>query len=283
MKMIITKGLPASGKTYWAEQFVKDSNGQFINVNRDDLRVSLFGSPYKFSKRKEAAVSSVQWVMINTAFDDGFSVVVSDTNLNPKVMSNLMGLAKENLADVEIKSFLDVPLGAILKRDQERDDRVGEKVIIGMFERYKDQFDTYTPNLDNKPAYIFDIDGTLALMDGRRPYDWDKVNSDLPNQSVVQILKSLSTRYDIVILSGRDGVCKEKTEKWLNRHGIVHDGFFMREANDNRADYIIKRELFENHVADTWNIQGVFDDRDQVVHLWRSMGIPCYQVAYGAF
>jgi hypothetical protein len=58
----------------------------------------------------------------------------------------------------------------------------------------------------------------------------------------------------------------------------------MRAAGDQRPDYIVKNELFEEHVAGKYNILLSLDDRDSVVDLWRNkMGIPTFQVANGNF
>jgi hypothetical protein len=58
----------------------------------------------------------------------------------------------------------------------------------------------------------------------------------------------------------------------------------MRTVGDVRRDSIVKKELFETHVANRYFIQMVIDDRDQVVDLWRlELGLPCVQVNYGDF
>ena len=45
----------------------------------------------------------------------------------------------------------------------------------------------------------------------------------------------------------------------------------------------IKREIFENYIRDYYNIQFVLDDRNQVVEMWRSLGLKCLQVQEGDF
>jgi hypothetical protein len=57
----------------------------------------------------------------------------------------------------------------------------------------------------------------------------------------------------------------------------------MRPAADSRKDSIVKAELFWEHVAPHWNVRGVIDDRDQVVAMWRALGLMCAQVAPGDF
>ena len=58
----------------------------------------------------------------------------------------------------------------------------------------------------------------------------------------------------------------------------------MRKDGDNRPDQIVKRELYERHVQGLYEIEGVLDDRDRVVAMWRNdLGLTCLQVAPGAF
>lgn len=56
----------------------------------------------------------------------------------------------------------------------------------------------------------------------------------------------------------------------------------MRPKKDNRKDSVIKKELFDK-IKDKYNIQYVFDDRDQVVEMWRELGLTCLKVADGNF
>lgn len=87
MKVIFTRGISASGKTTWAEQFIKD-NPTFVNINRDDIRWELFtgGVPdwgkYKFTKGNERLVSDRQTELVIEAVRNGKSMIISNTNLN---------------------------------------------------------------------------------------------------------------------------------------------------------------------------------------------------------
>lgn len=138
-------------------------------------------------------------------------------------------------------------------------------------------------------AIIVDIDGTIADMQkdvpGKRgPFDWDRVGEDLPNENVIDIVYTLSTRYEIIIVSGRDEVCQTETENWLDIHGVPCDALFMRRNGDNRKDSIVKREIYESKIAQHWNVIAVLDDRSQVVGMWRDeLGVTCFQVADGNF
>jgi hypothetical protein len=141
----------------------------------------------------------------------------------------------------------------------------------------------YQPNLSFAPAWIFDLDGTLATMTERGPFDWDRVGEDLCVQPVASAAAGLSASAAILIVSGRDGSCEEQTLSWLEDNAIPFSGLFMRPAGDYRKDSAVKEEIFWRDIAPIWNVLGVFDDRNQVVDMWRSIGLTCFQVAPGDF
>lgn len=146
---------------------------------------------------------------------------------------------------------------------------------------------------------IFDLDGTLALIDARRKLamasgkmDWnvfsDPVNIalDVPNWPVINMFKILSDVYHVGIFSGRDDSTFDATCDWLFKHGINPDkiGFiYMRPAKDFTPDDVLKKKWLDQMVADGVDIQCVYDDRDKVVKMWRDNGITCFQVNYGNF
>lgn len=134
-------------------------------------------------------------------------------------------------------------------------------------------------------AIICDLDGTLAIIKDRSPFDGSKCEGDAPNAPVVNLVKQYrELGYKIILLSGRQGQYQPQTERWLKKHDITYDALWMRAVKDNRKDSVIKKELFENHIANQYYIEFVLDDRDQVVDLWRlDLQLPCLQVFYGDF
>lgn len=133
-------------------------------------------------------------------------------------------------------------------------------------------------------AIICDIDGTLAIMGDRNPFDWDKVGEDSVNESVANCLKSMSDcGYDIILMSGRDSVCLMKTLIWLKNNAIHFDHLYMRPEGNTQKDSVIKHKLFLDHVHGKHYVSFVLDDRDQMVKMWREIGLSCFQVNYGNF
>jgi hypothetical protein len=126
---------------------------------------------------------------------------------------------------------------------------------------------------DGPKAVIFDIDGTLARMQDRGPFDWHKVENDLLNDEVAQLLTLFRDGgYSILVFSGRDAVCRPQTEAWLETHNVRYDELHMRPEGDNRKDVEIKREIYLR-LCDRYDIRYAVDDRPQVCRLWHELGL----------
>ena len=133
------------------------------------------------------------------------------------------------------------------------------------------------------PCYIFDIDGTLALINGRNPYDTSRVLEDTINKPVLQILNIIKNfGIVIVILTGRPDSCEQKTTLWLERNRVEYSDILFRPTGNSEPDYIIKERMWR-YINETYNILGIFDDRNQVVNHSRKLGITTFQVAEGNF
>lgn len=293
-KVIILKGLAGSGKSTWAKKFIR-AHPDYKRVCRDDLRLML--DAVQFNERKEKFITKAEHALILQALNSGFNVVVDATHLNPKNENAIRKLV-EGLADIEIKSFLDVSVQQCIENDARRENGVGEEVIRKMAKKYnlEDVLDIpivqkttliapeHNPDLPD--AVICDIDGTLALHPQRSHYDYTKVSTDLPNILVQKLLKELVGENRLaIVVSGREDFCREDTEKWLDKYEIpyMRTHLFMRKAGDHRADNIIKKEIFEEHIRGKYNVLWVLDDRDRVVQQWRELGLVCLQVAEGNF
>jgi len=57
----------------------------------------------------------------------------------------------------------------------------------------------------------------------------------------------------------------------------------MREVGDMRKDRIVKLELFNEHIRHNYRVVAVWDDRKQVVEMWRALGLTVFHVADGNF
>lgn len=132
-------------------------------------------------------------------------------------------------------------------------------------------------------AIICDIDGTIAHRVDRSPFNWKEVGRDRPDDIIIEMLTVLEPAYKIVMVSGRDSICKPETEAWLDNHFAWYDALYMRDHLDNRKDSIVKQEIYEQFIKPNYQVKFVLDDRNQVVEMWRSLGLKCLQVAEGDF
>lgn len=134
-------------------------------------------------------------------------------------------------------------------------------------------------------AVIVDMDGTLAIRGNRGPFDWASVGEDLPNPPVIMLVKALiNDGHNIVIVTGRPDVCRIPTKMWLDMYLDYGLPLHMRKTGDYRPDYIVKYEIFREHIEEKHNVLFCIDDRNSTVDLWRNkLKIPTFQVADGDF
>lgn len=135
-----------------------------------------------------------------------------------------------------------------------------------------------------KKAIIVDIDGTLAKMNGRGPFEWSRVGEDKVNEPVKTVVNAMKKLYTIIIFTSRDGICLTETINWLIENQIHYDKIFIRQQGNYEKDSVIKRRLYDMYVKDEYQVDFVIDDRNQVVDMWRKdLGLTCFQVDYGDF
>ena len=297
----IMRGLPASGKTTLARQLVALSVVRMRRVNLDDLRALLDGGERAHGKwQLEETVLEIQDRAVLAAIDAGYDVVVDNTHIPAKIPNRLKRVIGGR-ALFEVHDLTDVPLEECLARDAARAKLVGEETIRAMAKRLanvsKSGFrltaeylndipmpEPYVPVPGAPNAVLCDIDGTLAIHSGRGPYDLERCETDELNASVAEAIEAFRARGDkAILLSGRQSEYRAHTERWLAKNGVDYDELWMRATGDRRGDDIVKAELFDAQVRRNFTVRVVLDDRDRVVALWRRLGLPCWQVAYGNF
>ncbi|MBD2189146.1 phosphatase domain-containing protein [Pseudanabaena mucicola] len=275
-----TIGLPASGKSTWAKKRVDKSPNAIKRVSQGEISVMLDNS--YASKHNEQFALAVQDLIIKESLINGKHVIVDNLNLDAKHELRVRELIQD-LAVLEVVDFRDVPLETCIKRDLQRPNSVGEKVIRKLYDQFiaapRATKPIYKPELTD--AIICDLDGTLALIVDRSPYDGSRCEGDMVNEPVRSILQNSGKK--ILLVSGREDQYKPQTLAWLRKHQIDFEGLYMRRSGDTRKDSIVKREIYDQFILDQYNVAFVLDDRDQVVRVWRDLGLTCLQVEYGDF
>lgn len=292
-KVIILQGLPASGKSTYAKQLVKDNIGMYKRLNKDDLRAMLDVGHHTTSNEK--FVEKVRDLMLIEALKEGKHVVIDDTNLSDRPVERIRQVVQKYRTDtgeqveIEIKSF-EINVEEAIARDAKRGEAsVGKNVIMRMYKQHilKNERGPHYKEQDRSlpPAILCDLDGTLAIIKDRSPFDGKSCGSDELNEPIAEILRTYRANGNaIIFMSGRNEEARQVTMDWLAKHNIEYDGLNMRLDGDNRKDSIIKKELFEKYIQGKYFVRFVLDDRDQVVDTWRlDLGLPCLQVNYGDF
>jgi predicted kinase len=291
-EVLILQGLPASGKSTWSREFIK-SNPGWKRVNKDDLRRMLDAGVW--SKHNEKFIVMMRDNLIHNCLANGHNVIVDDTNFEPKHIERVSKIASQYSATVSNRTF-NVDPKECIKRNELRPEheRVPEKVIWDMYNRYVRP----TEYVDQSPAQqdeslphavICDLDGTLALMGDRSPYDCIKCGSDELNVAVHRLLRAYTDQKDcdVFFFSGRNEGCREETLAWLRKYNWpvrIYQSLVMRKEQDNRKDAVVKLEMYNEHIRGKYHVDFVLDDRDQVVEMWRkTLGLTCLQVNYGNF
>lgn len=152
-----------------------------------------------------------------------------------------------------------------------------------------------TLDWSNKHIVICDLDGTLSnaehrkyLIDGSQKKNWaefyERCDEDDPHLDIGRLIRKLAdSGLTIVYVTGRVESVREKTEAWLEKHDMPSGAIFMRPDGDYRQDCILKAEIAEQQGLTPERVFLALDDRDQVVKMWRELGIRCLQVAEGNF
>lgn len=285
--LYITVGISASGKSTWADKKVQEDASKgitVVNINRDTIRFNdvLPGSDwstYKFTKAREQAVSEIALQQFNDAVAAEYDIIISDTNLNEVYRNAWVERGEENGYQVEIVDF-PITLEEAWKRDAARVNGVGHNTIYQQYKQWEEYkgVKKYAPDESKPKAIIVDVDGTIANKCDRSPFEWDKVGCDTPRLEIINMIRAFARSYGAtpIFLSGRDSVCRDITQGWINCHAYMDKDqeLYMRAQDDTRKDTIVKEELFWEHVEPIYNVIAAFDDRPVIIRLWHKLGIP---------
>jgi hypothetical protein len=222
---------------------------------------------------------------ILAALEGGYSVIVDDTNISPRVRAHITALVKSRFPNIPVseRTFEHVTVETALERDQKRGRDggcVGKDVVLKMYYQLWEQREK-PENVGMEEAILCDLDGTLALFGNANPYDRDFTKDEV-NEAVAAILYWNEGRTKVILLSGRDEKYRNQTLAWLADNGISFDQLHMRPEGDKRKDNIVKRELYMNNVQGKYRVLFVLDDRPSVVRMWKGeLGLAVFDVGNG--
>ena len=338
MKAYLTIGPPGSGKsTYFKKNF--SNRNDIIQIERDQIRKDIrkeFSDEQNFIKsyynrnkkailKDERKVNSITNDLINKAKNNNFDLFFSNTNLNIKhrdrLVKHLINLGYEIHYIILYKT-----LDELISINNTRQKKVNKETLGKFYNQFVQQLSLFETEINNVVYYyglnskyyscladlkndnnftvtsncvICDIDGTVAHMNNRNPFDWSNVYSDDIDEIVLNMVLGVSNKYDcdIVFLTGRDADAYTDTYKWLinklmiNNPEIpyiennkVDDGrkylLYSRNSQDMRKDSVIKTEIYNSMIVPNYDkVLCVFDDRPQMVDCWNDLGLKTIAVS----
>ncbi len=280
-KILVLRGIPASGKSTLAEEIIKSEHG-WVRVNKDLIREMLhFGA---WNPKNEKITQDIELGIAKHILKEwSRNIIVDDTNTSDKDIATWSNLGREISASVEIRT-LSTPIEECIDRDAKRTGlkHVGPDVIhkharaLGLF--------------NDRPDVIVDIDGTLADSKAfqdflkSKPKNWKEffghAEDYLPRTEVIEKVKELSKDNNIVLVSGRNEEYKDVTVRWLKKYDVPYQLLLMRKIGDGREDVEIKKEILHKYF-DKNNVVLVIDDRPKVIRMWREEGLKVEDVGNG--
>lgn len=147
-KVIVLQGLPGSGKTTWAKEWIKEDPEHRVRFNRDDIR-NMLGVYWVPSR--EDLINSMYLEFLNDAMLKGYDIVIDNMNLNKDTLKEIedevadfnewIGLTDSDIRyEVDYKDFFSVPLDMCIERDSKRENPVGEATIRKIYNKYKHMY-----------------------------------------------------------------------------------------------------------------------------------------------
>lgn len=147
MKVFVTIGVSASGKSTWADTYAKQNNG--LVINRDNIRKSIVSTQQGrlisdaelwklWAFKNEDEVTRIYNKQLDTALrsNEYDCIVLSDTFLNEVFRNEMLKrLDAEYNVDVEIVEF-PIELDVAIERDKNREASVGEPVIRSQYKKW---------------------------------------------------------------------------------------------------------------------------------------------------
>lgn len=134
--VIFTKGLPASGKSTWAKEWVRQHPNR-IRINRDDLRAMMRTTAKEgYGTGCESLVMAAALNILENALRLDRDVVLDNTNMNQTSVKAQLEVCERHGAKVEWRTFYTDPQVCI-RRDSERENPVGAEIIMTMYTKHK--------------------------------------------------------------------------------------------------------------------------------------------------
>ena len=150
--LLVLQGLPASGKSTYAVNWVNEDPEHRLRINQDSIR-RMFGKYWLEDKiqlkKRESITSNITMELLKQSMINQFDIVLDNMNLNQKTLDEIKEIVEEfnkwiSLSpvdlhyDIKYQTFFDTPLEECIARDSKRENPIGENVIRSTYNKYKD-------------------------------------------------------------------------------------------------------------------------------------------------
>lgn len=288
-KLIILQGPPCSGKSTWAAEYKRQEDPEVVIVNRDDIRFELGNG--KYTMKREDEVTEIEYNRVIEGLKRGKTVILDATNLNPIYLKKWLELPVEYT--YKIKEFY-IPYAEAMKRSKARKEAGGlyinRNTMAHFYKKYynKDFREELTdkrvirePEVRLPSVVICDLDATLALHQGREPFEWDLLKTDKIDPRLRLLLNHFMGLYKVVFITGRPESARLATTEWLqDPANKLHDNWvlYMRKNNDFSHGDDYKEKVYREKIEGKYNVLCVFEDSNKCVSRWRELGLLTCQV-----
>lgn len=305
-QIILTRGIQGSGKSTWAESWVKESPNDRIRLNWDHLR-NMFGDYWVDKRERLSVLGDMTEAFLKSPMEHGWNIVVDNMNLSEsrwkyyqtRIDAYNNTHTKYNY-ELVFKDFFNVTLEECLRRNAMRSNPVRESVIKQTYRQYRQLIATslnqqYVNSLKpldetKQNCIVVDMDATLCFNLSGRPFfgpgTAEGIKDDVPCPQTLHLVQRYidDESVKVIILTGREDTpeIRMATEDWLKAHLIGDvDMILMRPPHSNSKGPECKLDLYTTFVEPQYNVLFVLEDSSKVVKMWRDNGIVCLQVNDG--
>jgi predicted kinase len=134
--LILLVGIPGSGKTTYAKNYMPDYPKESKHFSSDSIRAELYGD--ESIQGNPAEVFSLMQKRAIEPLNEGYDVLYDATNITRKDRSAIIGLCPK-FAEIEAH-IIWAPIKTCIERDATRDRTVGKEVIDRMLKRFQAPF-----------------------------------------------------------------------------------------------------------------------------------------------
>ena len=237
-KLILTVGPPGAGKTFYAQEYVKD-NVDTIHLSSDKIRQELWSDEAIQGNNNE--VCSFMQARAIDALNSGQSVVYDATNMTRKDRSYIINLCPKF---VKIEAHVVwAPLELCVMRDIKRERTVGREVIDKMIKRFQPPY--YDEGIDE--IKVLRPKGFIDRM--YADHCWYAMN--IPHDNPHHTYKILRHCQEAYTYSYRNGYPKEvcKAAIWHDVGKPYCKSFVDRHGNPSETAHFYQHQCVSAWIA----------------------------------